>query len=197
MTETNRFSRVLLMAGVILIAVALALVLGTGIVSRFRYDPPSYYIEKLTSVMPPVTDGIPEEREDSRTATYEVDGLNFAGIIEMPDYNLTLPVYGSWETEKLSAFPCLLTGSADSSNLIIGSTSKRGQFSFVKQISLEDRIVFTDMTGVRYTYYISDIRHSESADFDILTKNASAFVLFIKNPAAFEYIIVSADAFLM
>lgn len=112
-----------------------------------RYEKAEYYVERLIAVMPDRTEGIPEARSNSKTATCEVDGLSFAAVLEMPDYALTLPVYGSWDTKKLSVVPCLFSGRADNDDLIFGSTSDKDLFPFVKQIFIDDRIVFIDMTG--------------------------------------------------
>lgn len=183
----------LLFSGIILIAAAIAVWVFTDVVSQFRFKNADYYVEKLYSVMPELTEGIPEERSDSVIAAYEVDGLNFAGIIEMPDYTLKLPIYGEWDTTKLRTFPCLFSGSANNSNLILGSTSDKDLFDFVKQISVDDRIVFTDMTGVQFTYYITNIRHTKSADRDTLVKESGDFILFIKDRTAFDYVIINAS----
>lgn len=182
-----------LIAGIFLITAALAVWLITEIGVRYRYEDAAYYVDSLVSVMPELTEGIPEQRSDDNMATYEVDGLNFAGIIEMPDYTLKLPVYAEWDTAKLRIFPCLFSGSADNSDLILGSASDKDLFGFVKRISVDDRIVFTDMTGVQFTYYITNIRHAKSADTDTLTKTDGDLILFIKDRTAFDYVIISAS----
>lgn len=189
----SRVRKVSLIVGIFLITVALAVWLITEVGIRYRYETTAYYVDSLASVMPELAEGIPEQRSDENMATYEVDGLNFAGIIEMPDYTLKLPVYGEWDTAKLRIFPCLFSGSANNSDLILGSTSDKDLFDFVKQISVDDQIVFTDMTGVQFTYYITNIRHSKSADIDTLIKTGGDLILFIKDRAAFDYVIISTS----
>lgn len=175
-----------------MITAALAVWLITEVGISYRYETTAYYVDSLVSVMPELTEGIPEQRSDENMATYEVDGLNFAGIIEMPDYTLRLPIYGEWDTAKLRIFPCLFSGTANNSNLILGSTSDNNLFEFVKQISVDDRIVFTDMTGVQFTYYITNIRHAKSADKETIIKTEGNMILFIKDRTAFDYVIISA-----
>lgn len=189
----SRVRKVSLIAGILLITAALSVWLSTEIGANYRYENAAYYVDSLVSVMPELSEGIPEQRSDDKMATYEVDGLNFAGVLEMPDYMLKLPVYGEWDTTKLRAFPCLFSGSANNSDLILGSTSDKDLFGFVKQISIDDRIVFTDMTGVQFTYYITNIRHSKSANIDTLIKTGGDLILFIKDRAAFDYVIISAS----
>ena len=127
----SRVRKASLIAGIFLITAALAVFLITEVGIRYRYKTASYYVDSLVSVMPELSEGIPEQRSDDKMATYEVDGLNFAGIIEMPDYTLKLPVYGEWDTAKLRIFPCLFSGSANNSDLILGSTSDKDLFGFV------------------------------------------------------------------
>lgn len=194
MRTANRIKNILLTAGIFIITVSIAVWFFYEILPEYRYESTEYYTESLLNAMPECTDGIVEDCPDAGMTLYEVDDLDFAGILEMPDYNLMLPVYGRWEVSKLAAFPCLFSGSPDSRDLIIGSTSKSDLFPYVKRISVDDRIVFTNMTGVRFTYYVTDIRHSKSADKNALTRNKSDIVVFIKNRTAFEYVIISADA---
>ena len=49
------------------------------------------------------------------------------------------------------------------------------------------------MTGVQYSYCITNIRHSKSADQDILKKEQGDFVLFIKDRTALDYVIINAN----
>lgn len=189
----NIIRKVLLITGIAVAAVTLSIWLITNIWFKCRYEDAGYYVERLFSIMPELTESIPEERPDDKMATYEVDGLNFAGVLEMPDYSLTLPVYGGWDTAKLKIFPCLFSGSPNNSDLILGSISDKALFGFVKQISVDDRIVFTDMTGMQFTYYITDIRHAKSADKDTLLKKEDDLILFIKDLFAFDYVIITAS----
>ncbi|MBQ8287930.1 MAG: hypothetical protein IJX76_04065 [Clostridia bacterium] len=102
--------------------------------------------------------------DDIRTGMYltlavrvEVDGLNFCGIIEIPEYNRELPVYASWESDRVSHYPCRYTGSIYQNGLVIGGSDNSGQLDFMKRIVNDDTVCFTDMTGLRCSYTVTSI----------------------------------------
>jgi hypothetical protein len=92
-----------------------------------------------------------------------------------------------------SRYPCRFSGSIYDSTIRIGATSQKGQYDFYRQISVGDAVFFTDMTGNRYAYAVTDIRYAKHADEASLNRREAALTLFIKNPYGFEYILIFCD----
>lgn len=117
-----------------------------------------------------------------------VDGINFAGILEMPKYSSALPVCADWGS--LFNYPCCLSGSVYDRTIQIGSTSQKGFYDFYREISVGDTLFYTDMEGNRFSYTVTGIRHAQHADQSTLRQSDADLTLFIQNIYAFEYILI-------
>ena len=150
------------------------------------------YIQLLRETMPDPVNATLEERRDNSMPVLSVEGTDFVGIIEMPRYNLALPVCAEWG--QSSETPCLFSGSIYNSTLQIGATSQKGQFDFYREISVGDQIYFTDMEGNRYTLEVTGLRYEDHIDQTALQKEDAAMTLFVKNLYAFDYLVVYCNA---
>ena len=117
-----------------------------------------------------------------------VNGTDFVGIIEMPLYDLELPVCSNWgQTYK---YPCHFSGSIYNSTMQIGATTQKGQYDFYRELSVGDTLMYTDMEGNRYSFEITGLRYDDHSNQTALHREESALTLFIKNIYSFEYLIV-------
>lgn len=148
----------------------------------------AHYMEVLRTVVPEPEPAIPEERSNNEMPVLSIDGVDFVGILELPAYDVALPVCGDWDT--MLPCPSRYSGSVYDGSMIIGATSQQGQFDFYRQISVGDVVYFTDMTGSRFSYKVSEIFYREHAGNEVLESNQATLTLFIKNLYAFEYLIL-------
>ncbi len=147
-----------------------------------------YYVKTIQSLIPSPEGAFPEERRDNTMSALYIDGIGFVGILEFPRFDSVLPVCESWGNSF--KYPSRFSGSVYDRSIIIGATSQKGQYDFYREISVGDRIYFTDMEGNRYSYSVTDIRYEKNADISALNKREASLTVFIKNVSAFEYIIV-------
>lgn len=146
------------------------------------------YVSILRTLMPDPEPAVPEKQINDCMPVLSVDGIDFIGILEYPQYNSCLPVCAKWgETDF---FPCRYTGSVYDGTMIVRSTNQKGQYPFAQDINISDFFYFTDMVGNQYSYRVSEILHRNHADKEILYDNDADLVLFIKNNYAFEYTII-------
>lgn len=150
-----------------------------------------YYVETLQALIPEPQDAVPEERRDNTMSIVSVDGTDFVGIVELPRYASALPVGAEWG--KASQYPCRFSGSVYDGTMQIGATTQKGQYDFYRELSVGDRVVFTDVEGNRYTFVITSLRYEEHADQAALQRDDKPLTLFIKNIYSFEYLIVFCD----
>ncbi len=146
------------------------------------------YVRTLRALIPEAQSAALEERRDNSMPVLSVDGISFAGILEMPRYASALPVCADWG--KPSQYPCRFSGSIYNRTIKIGVTSQKGQYDFYREISVGDTVFFTDMEGNRYTLEVTDLRYVKHADRSALEREEAALVLFVKNIYDFEYLIV-------
>ena len=183
---------VCLVLGGILIAGALAIMVWWQVSAEIYADRIDGYLEKITELMPQPQPAVPENRTDNRMPFLRVDANDFVGILEFQETGCSFPVGGNWG--KSNQFPCRYYGSIYNGSMVVGATNQRGQLAFAKEISVGNTIFFTDMTGNRYRYSVTDIIYCEHANNDVLISESDDLTLFIKNIYAFEYIIVKCNA---
>ena len=150
-----------------------------------------YYISTLRALIPEPQNAVPEERRDNTMSALSIDGVDFAGIVELPRYASALPVCADWG--KTSKYPCRFSGSIYDGTMQIGATTQKGQYDFYRELSVGDTVLFTDVEGNRYTFTITSLRYEKHADQTALQRVEAALTLFIQNIYSFAYQSVSCD----
>lgn len=149
------------------------------------------YVQTLQALMPKPQDAVVEERRDNAMSALSVDGLDFVGIVEFPGYDSTLPVCGDWG--NVTRYPCRFSGSIYDGSLQLGATTQKGQYSFYREISLGDTVLFTDVEGNRYTFQVTAMRYENRIDQAVMQREEADLTLFVKNIYSFEYLIIFCD----
>ena len=150
-----------------------------------------YYVSTLQELIPEPQNAALEERRDNTMSVLSVDGTDFVGIIELPQYESELPVCADWG--NTSHYPCRFSGSIYDGTMQIGATTQKGQYDFYRELSVGDTVIYTDMEGNRYTFAIKSLRYEKHADQAALQHEKAPLTLFIKNIYSFEYLIVFCD----
>lgn len=185
------FRKICLFTGIGLLAAAAVVLVAWQWGIRDSAQQAAAYVHTLWTLIPDPQSAVPEERSDNTMPVLSLEGTDFVGILELPSYGSTLPVCAVWG--KPSRYPCRFSGSIYDNSMQIGGTSQKGQYDFYREISVGDRLFFTDMTGSRYTYEVNDIRYEKHADQGTLRVEDAALTLFIKNVYAFEYVVIFCD----
>ena len=176
-----------LMGICLLVVAALVLILWQWSIHKSQQEATKYVQIIHTSI--PEPQGAPlEERRDNTMSVLSINGKDFVGILEMPQFGSVLPVCADWG--EVSKYPCRLDGSIYDRTMQIGGTSQKGQYDFYREVSVGDRVFFTDMEGNRFSYEVTDIRYEKHADQAALSRQDAALTLFIKNVYDFEYIVL-------
>lgn len=178
-------------AGVFLILLSVAALVLWQTSTHRNAEKAAEYVDTLHALIPGPQSAVIEPRLDNAMASLNIDGQDFTAIIEIPVCGAVLPVGSSWDTTN--KYPCRYDGSIYDSSLIIGTSNLKGQFDFVKELSVGDFVYVTDMTGNRYSYNVSDIRYTDHAGNDLLY-TGNDLTIFVKNHYAFEYIMIHCNA---
>ena len=96
----------------------------------------------------------------------DVDGLSCIGILEVSSLDLRLPILSDWSDELLKKAPCRYSGSAYTNNKVIAGHNSRAQFNKLNKLKEGDLIVFTDVVGNVFEYYVSAIEVLDGDDVD-------------------------------
>ena len=182
------FQTICLLSSAVLLAAALVMLLFWQWSIHSSAKAAGEYVHTLRSLIPEPQGAVPEQRLDNAMAVFSLDGTDFVGILEMPRFDSSLPVGADWGNS--SRYPCRFSGSVYDGSLRIGATSQPGQYDFFREISVGDSLYFTDMTGNRYGYVVTDIRYTAHADAETMDSRDADLLLFIRNVYAFEYILI-------
>ena len=183
------FRAVCIVAGCVLIAASLVFLVLWQSAMSVALKHSKQDAHTIRALIPEPQDIALEERYDNTMASLPIDGVDYVGLIEFPAHSSDLPVRAEWN-ERLPA-PCRFDGSIYDGSLIIGATSQKGQYDFFRNISAHDAVFFTDMTGGRFSFEVSDILYRNNASENTLASENADLTIFIKNLyAPNEYIIV-------
>ena len=179
-------------AGIILILSAMVWLILWQISAQKNTEKIQAYVDMLYELIPDPQASVLEPRTNNTMPSLNVKNENFVAIIEVPMNTASFPVGASWNTNN--KYPCRYDGSVYDGTLIIGTTNHKGQFDFVKEITVGNALYITDMTGNRFYYNVTDIQYSNHADNDVLYNNETDLTIFVKNIYALEYIILHCTA---
>ena len=84
----------------------------------------------------------------------EIDGVNYIGIISFPTLDKEFPVTSEWNYDYLRTSPCRFAGSVYTNDMVIFAHNYQSHFGFLKDLSYDDPVVFTDVDGNVFTYKI-------------------------------------------
>lgn len=187
--KKRRFSLPLVL-GLLLIFISLAMV----IVSQFRAYVGSKSCREATAQMnellPERTTGIPETASNATMPILQIDGVDYVALLEIPSFDVTLPVADKWQSDRLFRSPARFYGSAYADTLVIGGKDDSYQFSFCDKLDVGTVITVTDMTGTQFSYTVCRVDRSQNAESDWLADKDFDLTLFCRDTYSMEYVAV-------
>ena len=146
-------------------------------------------LTKAQELMPDRVDLYPEERSKDYMPAMEIEGLNIAGIIDLPDQGYKAVFRSTWDADHARALPCRYTGSVYNRTLVIGAYGGEGQFDFAHRLEAGQTLYVTDMEGGRYRYAIERIEHAKRINEKKLTSGDWDLTVFVKQTSG-EYLLI-------
>lgn len=120
-----------------------------------------------------------EEDEILEMPTYEIDGIDCIGILDIPSVECSLPVARQWSYDVLKKMPSAYYGNYYNDTLVIaGHNYRTGQFGVLKKVKLDDNIFITNMDGQVFEYKVALIEILEPTEVTRLTDNDYDLTLF-------------------
>lgn len=98
-----------------------------------------------------------EPQEVPEMPVQEEAGYFYIGVLDVPCYNLKLPVMREWTYNRLQISPCVYTGSYYSNDLVICGHNYSTHFSLLKGIDLGEHIFLTTVDGYVYHYLVDNV----------------------------------------
>lgn len=186
----RRAGKLIIILGVLLVLLSFGYMLYLDITSDRAELNVSETLSKLKELLPPESKGTPDEYSSVDMPALALNGQDIIGIVAIPVLDTELPLAAEWDKKTLISLPQRFSGSTYDSSLIIGGYDREGQFDCLKKLDIGNTIYVTDMTGVKFSYTVSDIKRKKSVDGDALTDPACDLTLFVRDSGTMEYIIV-------
>ena len=83
-----------------------------------------------------------------------IDGVKYIGIINIPRFDLNLPVRMNWSYEALKLTPCRYSGNITDNTLVISAHNYSAHFADIGRMRLGDTIIITDVNSFDHTYEV-------------------------------------------
>lgn len=180
--------------GFLLMAASLCLLLFTQFRTSRAEKACADTFSKIEALLPAPMAGLAGEYANPEMPVLQIDGQDYACLLEVPGYGIKLPVANQWDRRDVFSHPCRFFGSAYDDTLIIGGADQAGQFDFLSRLDIGECIRITDMTGTEFRYEVARIDRSSSAAYEVLASEAYGLTLFVRSSHFREYILVRCTA---
>lgn len=187
--KKRRYS-VLMIAGCCLVLASVILFAGIQLAQYLGAQHSRQVLTKLQQILPERTPGDAGMHAGSDMPVLEVDGVDYAAVLEIPAFGVELPVTDGWDSKNLYCAPSRFLGSAYDQTLVIGGADSGGQFSFCDKIDNGVMVIVTDMTGAQFTYAVSRVDRAKHADPQWLMSADYHLTLFCRDIYSMEYVAV-------
>ena len=149
--------RAWIITGLLLITAALGLVV-YNVIDDLRAAKASR--ETLESILEDIIDSGITSKPDyygKDMPTVVIDGVEYVGVLSIPELGLDLPVKNEWSYVGLRTSPCRYVGSAYRNDLVICAHNYNHHFGLLKTLNYGTEVIFTDVVGNVFKYEISEI----------------------------------------
>jgi len=89
---------------------------------------------------------------DMEMPTVEIEGRFYIGTLEIPEFELKLPVLEEWNYPNLRVAPCRYTGSVYNDDMILAAHNYGAFFGRLQNLEPGDEVIFTDADGNSFSY---------------------------------------------
>ena len=181
---------IVLVLGICLVVVSFTLIVGLQIRTHIGANESQKVVARMNELLFERIEGVPGTYPNLNMPVLEINDVDYVALIEIPSLNLSLPVADVWNSQKLYHSPARFYGSCYDHSLVIGGADNSYQFSFCDKIDNGTVIIVTDMTGTQFSYTVSRVDRSKSAESNWLICRDYDLTLFCRDALSMEYVAV-------
>lgn len=183
-------SRILQIIGYGLILGSLVAVLAGLVFQHISAEANRRVAAQIEAFLPPRVPGVKEQYSVMEMPVLQLNGSDYVALLEVPAYDVQLPVRNNWKPASLGCGPHRFYGTVYDGSLIIGGSDQKNQFDFISHMQLGDQVMVTDMTGTQFGYRVSEIRRADSVPAELLMDGTGDLTLFVRGSYSMIYIVV-------
>lgn len=177
-------------AGCLLIIGSLALLVFVRLHAAKAQRVNAEVVRQIEAIIPERSPGVMETYLDMEMPALQIDGQDYIGLVEIPGFGVKLPVFGSWDAGQVTSCPCRFWGTVYDGSLVLGGADQTGQFDCLDQLDIGTVVTVTDMLGSEFSYVVTRIDRSKSAEASVLLDGGADLTLFARDAYNFNYIVV-------
>ena len=132
---------------------------------------PAIRIDADVAVDSRVPDSAKKPPEKKEMPTMDIDGYQYIGTLEIPGLDIRLPVMDTWDYTRLKISPCRYTGSYYEDDLVICGHNYERHFSPIKNVDVGEDVYFITADRTVYHYTVSNVKTLQPTSVDQLTRN--------------------------
>lgn len=178
----KKFGIILITAGCILFALAVALLLfNTGkekAAAKYSADVLSAIYENAEEP------SLAEEEKymlSDEMPTFTYLDTEYIGVLTIPSIGIELPVSSEWSAAQLDRTLCRYSGSINKNNLVICGHNFTNQFAELDRLTEGDEVIFTDAINVTHRYTVSAVEVIDGTDIKGMTESDFPLTLYTCN----------------
>ncbi len=119
-----------------------------------------------------------DEELNDTMPTFNIDGYDYIGYLEIPKIGIKLPVMSDWDYDRLKIAPCRNFGSVNNNDLVIAGHNYTVHFGKLDNLTEGDAVVFTDVNGKVYSYAVQKLDTVSAEDVDAVQNSGYDLVLY-------------------
>lgn len=150
--KTKHPGRVLTIIGALLIAAAIALSV-YNLWTAHRAAASSYETLRSIDLSNALT---PQWYTERDMPVVTVDGVDYIGVLTIPDLDLQLPVAADWSYDQLLSSPCRYTGNYFMNDMVVCAHNYQAHFGGLISCDLGLDVYFQSVEGYVFKYKVSD-----------------------------------------
>ena len=119
-----------------------------------------------------------------------VDDIAYVGVLELEQFDLTLPIINKCNDDYLKIAPCCMQGSIYTKDMIIAGHNYSSHFGKLGLLKPGSKISFIDMNQNEFEYQVIDIFKINGNDYDKLVSLDYDLTLFTCTLSRIDRIVV-------
>ena len=126
-------------------------------------------------------------------AELEVDGFYYIGTLNIPCFDISLPVLSGWSYEKMDISPCRYQGSVRTDDLILCGHNYRRHLGPLSRIQPGDEVIFVDVEEQSIRYTVTQVEILDETAIQEMTQGDWDLTMFTCTLGGNERITVRCD----
>ena len=170
----SKFGWIIMMAGLLCMAAALAVFLHNRFESQHAQTESAKIVaelsEQISAESEAQSETFPTDNPDRSMPELTVQDARYAGILAIPELDLELPVLASFDYDSLQVTPCLYSGTIYRKNMVIGAHNYDAHFGRISDLRIGSEVNFTDVENNTYHCEVVSLEMLKPNQNDILTE---------------------------